>query len=327
MVIRKISSKHKHSSKKTPKQITLDNYLTHQYELSVILNESVKKTQKNINKSIEATNQLIKQFNENNPPTPTNSSFWHTPFFGLILLLGLIIFGCLTFFVLALSNKSSLWAGYMTSAIIIALCAIIINVASFSADEKFKTKLKKLEITLVIAALCISLIGIAQNQLTLEANEKMINYAQEQSTLVQEQIGRTAKISFSYPFGQLTQDTNMSTGFWIENTGYRTILLEPHCVLFVKCDDLNELTYNLAPARVVSVATERSVEDFNFFEKGSLILKIGDRAFFSTPNQIDQEFSIDSNRIKNNHNCFVSCIIRTIDYQRIGDANIQIKQN
>lgn len=138
-------------------------------------------------------------------------------------------------------------------------------------------------------------------------------------TIASDESNRIAKISFIPPW-PVSTDINESTVFWIENTGYRTILLEPHCTLQIKCD--NNYSSNLAGAYVTYVATGRTVEDFS--TTGSLILKIGDMMAFASSQEYGNLFVIDSNSIKGKTGCHVSCTIKTMSGEPLGDANIPI---
>lgn len=220
---------------------------------------------------------------------------------------------------------------------VISLMFILFAINTVNFKFILESDLKKLEMTFAVITIIIAMLGIYYTELSLNETKsasqdtnkslgvsiEMLKYAQGQAALVQEQIGRNAKISFTYPYGPLLIDRNEIAGFWVENTGYRTILLQPDCLLTLICD--NNYGNSLARAKVIRIATGRTIENYN--SESTIILKIGDLAFFRSPDTVDHTFMINSKMIKGQMNCYVSCPIQNIDGNQIGNANIQIKQN
>jgi hypothetical protein len=307
--------------------IYFKNLLKSQTELNKSISNSLEKMQKSTDFSIKTSNDLIKKIINKEETSKTTTS--KNPWLGLLLLGELVLIGICIFIFLIKIQPSVSWAGYITMAAIIGLCALLLVLADFNTnDQEFKNNVKKLEVVLVIAALCISIIGVAQNQLTLEETKSTskethdaLILSQEMFDLAIDESNRVAKISFVYPWDPILPDTNWSAGFWVENTGYRTILLQPDCLLTMICD--NNFKNNLARAEVVRIATGRTLEDYNSIN--TIILKIGDLVFFRSPNTVDNRFSIDSNKLKGT-NCYVSCPIKDMTGTLISDANIQIRR-
>jgi hypothetical protein len=217
-----------------------------------------------------------------------------------------VILAIITFALLIKVGQSIVGSGYIAAGVFLFVGAalplffIIWQVPKRNKDDIYK----QVNILFAVLAMCVSILALATTHYSVELakqalidTDKSLELTQKMLNLTEAQVNRIARID-AYPIQDFY--TKGAIGFWVENTGFRTVILEDSCLLKVTCND--GYTDNKGFASLQKVRRGGTEEPY----AGRAILQVGDLAFFNS-----ESIEISSNNICGK-DCNLECEFRTV---------------
>jgi len=196
-------------------------------------------------------------------------------------------------------------------SILLFLVIALFMVVYILSDRHFKNKEQRdsIRFQLEVMMAIFTVFSVFLAQLAISQTQESLNFARAEANKV-------PKLE-SHSIMEIPLDGAIEPQFWVENSGYSTIILNSTCSLELNCDGNIIQQHGIAKiVYKISDKTENGTENN--------ILQVGEMALFRSTKQI----RLLKDTVKGMKNCYMECFVMDTRYSDINAlAKIPVKLN